>query len=360
MFQLILHHTYKLFGEAVDISGFETHGQRVNVQFALDGVEPGSGALVFSPAAGSRVRVRQQPVWQQLRALKIEAWARVDALGQRRNIIEGDGSFAFFIHPDGSLWGTFFGPTSPGGPLTWHGATSIHNTPDGVQRFVPVGQWVKLTYVHDGVASLRLYINDELVAANYGLNAAVRPVAGLGVHIGNWPAGNQFPFDGALDEVKVWRYDPDHMMDQFMCRTMSPDAAACWAEFLKNMARVRENPGNWERTIAYLRCANQAQQALIRAVRSQGEAAIQRAQEFGRQYEALWCEGQINSPEMTQLLLEWRDWLASLPGNPLDAYLAAVRDCWGRFGEGLPGMDIDLAGCDADFADYLRMLAGIM
>jgi hypothetical protein len=307
---------------------------------------------------GSRVQVRAHPVWQRLRAVKIDAWVKVDALGARRNIVEGDHAFAFYIHPDGELCGTVFAPMRRGGAVMWHGVTSVQHAPDGVPRFVPVGQWVKLTYVHDGIASLRLYIDDHLVAAFYDLVSAVPAVGSHGVHIGNWPAGNQFPFAGAIDDVKIWRYDADAMMEQFFSRHTSAEATSAWAAFINQIGQLRADPLTWEQTVAYLRCTQEAQQDLIRAVRSQGEAAIQTAQDFARRYEALWRGGNISGPEMEELMVAWRDWLVGLVGEAYSTYLSATTDCWERYAKDLPLPQVDMTASDGDFAAYLQLITG--
>lgn len=359
MLQLILHHTYKLLGEAVDVSGLGTHGRSLNVNYLPDGIAPGSGSIGFDQP-GSRVRVKPHPVWRRLRALKIEAWVKVDALGVRQNIIEGDGSFAFFIHPDGELLGTFYAPMTAGGPITWHGASSVSNAVNGEPYYIPVGEWIKLTYLHDGFASLRLYVDDRLVAANYGLISAVPGVSGYGVHIGNWPAGDRFTFAGEIDEVKIWRYDADQMTEQFFCRPVDATAASCLAEVLNHLNTLREDPETWERTLLYLRCIHQNQQKLIRAVRGLGEDAIRTAQDFSRRYQDLWCAGKINGPEMETLMYAWRDWLAEVATNDFDVYLNAVQECWDAYGADLPLPDVDLRYCDGNFAGYLRTLMGLV
>jgi hypothetical protein len=108
MFKLILHHTYEVLGEAFDLSGFGNHGFRTSAPFQPNGMSANSGALSFN-SGPSRVRVTDKAVWAELAALKIEVLVFMDNLGQRRNLVEGDSTFAFFIHPDGVLWGTYYG-----------------------------------------------------------------------------------------------------------------------------------------------------------------------------------------------------------------------------------------------------------
>ena len=48
MLKLILHHTYKLGGQAADLSRNGNHGFRSAVGFSADGRAPGSGALQFA------------------------------------------------------------------------------------------------------------------------------------------------------------------------------------------------------------------------------------------------------------------------------------------------------------------------
>lgn len=359
MFELILHHQYNLLGEAIDLSPAANHGAVRNVQFLPDGRAPHSGALQFSQPNG-RVRVRDAAVWGRLHALKIEAWLKLDVLGRRRNIVEGDGSFAFFIHPDGVLWGTFYAPTVPGGPRIWHGANSATYSPDSQIRTVPLGDWVKLTYVHDGVASLRLFINDQLVAANYNLISSVPAVHSLGVHIGNWPAGDLYPFAGEIDEVKIWRYDRDAAYKQFLCRPMDSSAMACWVDVFNLIATRASDPHRREQLAGLMRCLRDAQQQLIRAVRARGEVAISECQYFARKYRELWCEGRANSMEMRELLEEWLKWLRESVGAELmHSYLETIKECWGQFGWEVK-FEKDLAECDPDFAEYLETFTALM
>ena len=107
MFQLIPHHPYRRVPQAIDVSGFDIHSSvyQPGTTFSEDGREQGSGSLGFTTPA-CRIKLRPAGVFKKLTALKIEMVVRLTALGQRRNLIEGDSSFAFFIHPDGSLWGT--------------------------------------------------------------------------------------------------------------------------------------------------------------------------------------------------------------------------------------------------------------
>ena len=208
MYQLILHHVYRKGPYAIDISGAQNDGLVTAAGYIDDGVAMASGALTFkSPYA--RVRVPPRPLWQNLFALKIEVVVRVDALGGRMNLVEGADLFVFFVDDLGRLWGTVNAEQYPGGPLTWQGASSAFNAPDSIVRTIPVGKWVTLRFEHDGYASARLYMDNELIAANYGLSSGVPSVGAAGVNIGNWTIADQYQLNGAIDEVKIWRYDPD-------------------------------------------------------------------------------------------------------------------------------------------------------
>jgi hypothetical protein len=224
MFQLILHHVYRKGPYAIDISGARNDGLVTAVGYMDTGASAGSGALL-SKSPYARVRVPPSAVLESLFALQIEVVVRVDALGGRRNLVEGADSFAFFVDEWGRLWGTFNGPQYKGGPPTWHGASSGADSPNGISRTVPVGKWITLRYEHDGYASLRLYMDSKLVAANYSLLSGVPAVTGAGVNIGNWTIADNYQLDGAVDDVKLWRYDPDDGFGHFLCRKFDKKSA---------------------------------------------------------------------------------------------------------------------------------------
>lgn len=359
MFKLILHHTYKLAGEAIDISDNENHGFRTAAPFLPDGRSSGSGAIQFS-GGPSRIRVTTKPVWQNLRALKIETWVKLEALGQRRNLVEGHLSFAFFIEPDGILWGTFLGPATPGGSPTWHGANSKTHAPDGTPRTVPRNKWVKLTYLHDGIASLRLYIDDVLVAANYNLISGVPSLGADGVHIGHWPGDDRYTLAGEIDEVKIWKYDPEAAYKQFFCRPLDKEQMRCWREVFKDMADLLRDKEKSQMFIGVMRCLWDVVEDFVRAIHSKGEAAINANREFSRRYREIWCKGDLKSEEVRAFLREWRAWIDELLGpDYMDGFRQRINDCWAEFGGDRGSFDPlgkRIAECDPTFAAYYELI----
>ena len=117
--KLILNYDFDQPVPAVDRSPFANHGQVIQAAFAADGRETGSGALHFQQA-GSAVRTAWRPVWQKIVALAIEAWIFVLPNGKRRNIIEGDGSFAFFLDADDTLVGSVFSLVDGAASPNWN------------------------------------------------------------------------------------------------------------------------------------------------------------------------------------------------------------------------------------------------
>jgi hypothetical protein len=71
VWQLICHQTYKYKGIPVDLSGYDNHGQAIDVDFMPDGARSGSGALSFT-RADSRVIVPSNSSWRSLQALRVE------------------------------------------------------------------------------------------------------------------------------------------------------------------------------------------------------------------------------------------------------------------------------------------------
>ncbi len=149
-------------------------------------------------------------------------------------------AFAFFVRADGVLTGTLLAPekpapgsglmiddnfvatTAPGGSndpfdtlvatpgetpepkFSWQGVNSDSEfAPDGIRTTVPLNTWTKLTYVHDGIGSLRLYIDDMLVGARYDLESEALSVQGAGVHIGQGPHDERYHLTGLIDQVQI-------------------------------------------------------------------------------------------------------------------------------------------------------------
>lgn len=362
MYKLILHHSYEVLGEGVDLSGYGNHGFRTNVAFQSNGRTANSGALVFS-GGPSRVRVTNKNVWGDLAALKIEMWVKLTALGQRRNLVEGDSNFAFFIHPDGVLWGTYFGRGNGSSTLAWVGANSdTAFSPDGVKRTVPLNTWTKLTYLHDGIATIRLFINDQLVGINTTLTSGIRPTGPQGVHIGHWPGDDRYTFAGEIDEVKIWKYDPDIPQREFFCRPLEADQVDCWGRLYNELARLMKDRERGEQVRAFIACLWDAQNTFIRAIRSKGQAVIEELDKRSQEYMKLWCAGDLGGTAMMNFIADWMQWVNTVAPGALDKYQSEIQTCIKRFKmeEMMVRLGKDVAGCDPLFAAMIEGIAKLV
>jgi hypothetical protein len=356
MLELILHHTYKLDGEAVDLSRHHNHGYRTDVSYVADGREPGSGALLFD-APHSRVHVPYAPIWDHPGALRIDAWVKLEAPGAHRMIAVGQNSFAFFVEADGVLGASFTLPRSPGGPPMSGRLDSARASPDGVRHTVPVGTWTRLGFLHDGFSSARLYIDGTLVAGAYILRSPVLSVGPAGVSIGHGLPGAGSALQGQIDEIRIWRYDPRTPMKQFFCRPLDDSTWRCWNRALRALSAIAQDEGQRALLWGWQRCLLGSILDTLRTVRGRGERAIAECDEFGRRYLKLWCSGRMDGPEMRDFARDWVAWLESALGpDGLRQLADRVRGCQEQYRDlDLSNIFGPLADCDPRFVAYLGL-----
>jgi hypothetical protein len=362
MLKLILHHTYKLDGEAIDLSHHHNHGYRNAVSFQPDGRSPGSGTLEFANDE-SRIHVPYKPVWNQPLALRIEAWVRLAELGRQHTIVVGQNSFSLTVRPDGVLEGTFLLPGTPGGPPPPSlRVNSDGGSPDGVRRTVPVDTWTRLTYFHDGLATLRLYIDETLAASAYDVRFPVRSVGPGGVIIGHGLAGHDRTLRGEIDEIQIWKYDRQSPSRQFNDRPMDEAQRECWRDFQAHLREVLEDSAKRQLFNGLMLCIMTVMRDLIREVRSRGEAAIQRQEVLLGRYMELWSRGELTGDGMRAFM---RDWIVSLQetlGPPaFEGFMNRFQGCREQFQDlDLAELGGGLADCDPDFAVYVYLMGDVL
>jgi hypothetical protein len=220
MWQLICHQTYKYQGIPVDLSGYDNHGQTTDVDFLPDGATPGSGALSFT-RPDSKVAIPVNSSWRPLTGLYVQCVMRITAYRvPPRVLIAGDSAFLFQI--------------SQGGLFATAGGSTLGLDVGGT---VPLNTWTTVAFGHDGLNTMELYIDDQLMGRRTDLTTGVPGVAGGGISIGNALTPDlQHVFEGEIDDVKVWRIDPLAMWHDFIQRPINWKQAVCWAEFTTALA----------------------------------------------------------------------------------------------------------------------------
>jgi hypothetical protein len=294
-FELILHHTYSSWGGLpVDLSDYDSHGRASLVDFLPDGATSGSGALTFTDK-NSRVSVPSTPAQMSLNALKVELTVRYRLISSSlvaETLVAGHESFTVRLLAATSDLDVSFVDNSTV-PKTY--SYGLNSRADGVvspRWSMPFDTWVQLVIVHDGLNTIRLYADGGLVARRTDARANVPPVG----------------FHGSdIDEVKVWRLDPNLMDRQFLTRPMNNDVAACWTRFFASLGKaLQQNP----------ECASQMNVAIAaiidelqRAILAQGPEARDRYINTCIRYRHLWKQGYIDGPAMAELVAEWIAWL---------------------------------------------------
>lgn len=355
MWELICHHTYKLHGVAADLSDFNSHGIAQGLHdddFVSDGVLPASGALRF-PRGGSRIHIPTGKAWQPLVGIAVEVIARIQGSSSRGEmLVVGDGSFSFHTHNSLSAPRPSLNANSRGDPNGFV-SSSVH-TVDLQPHFIPIGEWVKLRFVHDGISTMQLFFNDQIVAQRTGLIAGIPPVGPLGVSIGNaTDRDDRFLRSGEIDEVKIWRLDPHKLSNQFLSRPLDDATASCWEKLFSRLNEVLT--GNPECAENLSRVISEMVGQSRRAIAALGPEVLATYANFCDDYARLWKAGQLDSPEMADLITVWCKFLKEMGISfPTQSDLQGMIDstCLGEVLD-----DSGLFDCDPQAAALIQLIA---
>jgi hypothetical protein len=102
---------------------------------------------------------------------------------------------------------------------------------------------------------------------------------------------------------------------------------ACWRVLLEHIVRQLDDPESSAKAEKVLDCLDQAETELLRAIYGQGAQAIRQFKDFGRRYRELWCQGEIGSPGMAEVLESFGAWIQDTAGAAFDAHLAKLIGC---------------------------------
>lgn len=304
MLKLLLDHDYLHSFPAVDSSPFSNHGLVTDATHSTDGRRSGSGALQFALPSAS-VRVALRPCWQRLPGLAAEAVIRPQPTRTRRNIVEGDGSFAVFLNPDDTLVGSVFalvdGAAAPG----WH--TVVSNEP------VPMGRWSTIAFHYDGITRGRVFLDGRALGTRGDYRSTLAPVGGAGVVIGNWTLSSAYAFSGEIDRVRVWKRDEDAMPRNFGQRPIDPAARDAWDRFweclrrelnAEETARLRAMAESWDELLRELF------RAIHRAAPQERESHLAHI----AAYRTHWRTNALAGPEFRKAIAGLRGSIARLAG----------------------------------------------
>jgi hypothetical protein len=309
--KLLLDHDYDRPFPAVDRSPFSNHGRIIDSTFDPNGAQAGSGSLrMASPKSAVRIAIR--PCWRSLGELFVEAQVRVTPAAARRNIIEGDGSFALYVNDDETLVASVFGPVDGAAGPAWNLLTSGLHSPDGVPQRVPPNQWCKVTFHHDGLTRARLFLDLKLVGVRGDYRSGVGGVGDAGVVIGNWTLTDQFAFVGAIDRVRVWSRDELEPINQFAARPISPAARDLWDEIWLCMASL--NPDRRAQFARVSRSWEELFRRFARAVQAAADADRAELHRLLKAYRTHWLANTIGDPAHADALAAFRDLIVRLAG----------------------------------------------
>jgi hypothetical protein len=395
MLKKVLDFEFNIKGMPIDRSGQGNHGHATQTVFTVD-PDGTRGAGFLSNA--SRIDVPYNHSWNTITATRIDVRVRLNSLERRANLVEIERSVALFVRQDGVVTFTFYAPAddpstlpveglgviarpSPTGSsdpfdtltvtpaadppavkFAWQGVnTDTQFSPNGQRHTVPLKQYVTITAIHDGLASMRVFINGALAGARYDIDYPVLPLVPPGiVAIGAWPHDARYTLRGSLDFVQIWRYDPHFPYRQFFCRPMSDRAKGCWHRILRHINDNFAEERRADVLSELVLCVDKQYRALYRAAAQTGETGLQTLQAFFRQYMQLWCRGDIDGDDMDDHQRRFLMWVRSLPDDAYAKHLDGMQECFaGARSLGLDRIKLDLRKCDPQWGRFVDLIRSV-
>jgi hypothetical protein len=351
LWELICHHTYTgIPGVIVDQSpSGASHGKALGLSpsdFLTDGATPGSGAARFHAQNGRIYVPTQAAPWHVIGGIKgeVTVW-REPAI--QCFLLDG-GSFQFYVRSD-QLNGWFYGL-----PAQYAQINSAMDPVGSGQYLVPTNRWITLGFMHDGFGTMELSADGQVVARKSGIYNAVAPPGASELCIGNSWQGGAFA-NGQIDTVKIWRLNPRRIDEEFFSRPMDDATADCWKRFLDELREaLRRHPDCAKRLSA---AAQEAIDTLRRQAAAKGPETRVRIDATAREYNRLWRDGKLDSPEMVKVLAELMAWLRAVGLDPAKSPAVAAF----ANSECLRTMlcEVSPPDCDAQLVALLRALARV-
>ncbi|KRE30297.1 hypothetical protein ASG82_24575 [Mycobacterium sp. Soil538] len=173
-----------------------------------------------------------------------------------------------------------------------------------------------------------------------------------GISIGNRLDGKR-PWTGDIDEVKVWRLNPNRVRNQFLGRSIDKETADCWARYVESMrAAFAKYPDCARQLTAGMR---DAVNRSVREIAAQGPETRQRTSELAGRYAELWATNDIDGTEMRQAISDLVTWLRLIGVQPDEdertKELKSSR-CWKLITGELAGLE-----CDPKITAMIEMFA---
>jgi hypothetical protein len=339
MWELICHHEYCWGRIAADRSPWHSDG-------ILSSVEPLSGEVGLhfsSPQSQITIPRTYTGPWNKLDALVIAMTVRLRQPGGM--LLEGDHSFSLWFDSQRLL--TF---DTPG--RKWELDMSS----------VPLRAWIQLNVAHNGFNAVNFSYQYKDPSGPGGGEGATggspiytEPVGAVGpkgVMIGNRIGHPDQHLNGDIASLKVWRRNPQQMPNDFLGRPIDREKAKCWTEFLRKVNEfLRADPkcAEW-----FMGTILRLQEQFMRALAGKDPAKIAEFDRMCRQYRELWLAGQVGSPRMRTLMVQFRDWLKAeglLSFDDPNLRPIAENPCVRRLTALLPTLD-----CDPEIQALIRAM----
>jgi hypothetical protein len=295
MYTLILDHKYDRPKPAVDHSAFAQHGVCENTSFNANSSD-GSGEMLFAQN-NARIHIQKTQIWDRMSAITISVRLRLSASNNsRRNVIEGDNSFALYIDGMGAVHFDVLAVVSGNPSLAWIPLVS----PAGL---VTPNKWITIKAQHNGLSHAKIVVDDQVVASRNDYVSPISLIGAEGVSIGNWTLAPQYPLLGSVSKLRVWKYDPLSSMRDFS-RRLTDDQGVAWGDIFDCLTKD-EGAHSLRRAIEELvnlfRDIVEKMRTADESLRAEMRIAIQN-------YRVAWAKGALSSDKFTESL----DTIASL------------------------------------------------